>query len=217
MAAPHVVGLAALLLSINPELRGQVDALEEFIRQSAHHMTTDLGCGDTAGVIPNNAYGWGRIDAVAAMKLVAPHALQISNTVSASIAFPGEPLTYTLQVTHVHPISPTLNVLISDQVPAGSLFLSATEPYTLSGDTVTWEIPELGANASASVELVVQVQEDALGLLINENYSARSAETGEVRGKSVQTPILGKYHLVLPLVAANDYVNIDVPFPFGKR
>lgn len=60
MAGPHVAGLVALLISAHPELRGQVDAIERIIEQTA----VPLG-----GAVPNNNYGWGRIDAVAALGL----------------------------------------------------------------------------------------------------------------------------------------------------
>lgn len=67
MAAPHVAGLAALLLSARPEIAGQVDLIEEIIQNSALPLTTDQQCGDIPGnQIPNNTFGWGRIDALAA-------------------------------------------------------------------------------------------------------------------------------------------------------
>jgi subtilisin family serine protease len=67
MAAPHVAGLVALLISADPALAGDVDALEAAITQSAVHKTTNQGCGnDTPTSVPNNVYGWGRIDALAA-------------------------------------------------------------------------------------------------------------------------------------------------------
>ncbi len=67
MAAPHVAGLAALLLSARPELAGQVDQIETIITRSALHLTTPDGCGGLpVDAVPNNTYGWGRIDAWAA-------------------------------------------------------------------------------------------------------------------------------------------------------
>jgi subtilisin family serine protease len=64
MAAPHVAGLAALLISVDPSLRGQVDRLEALIERTALPHTTTQTCGGVPGSsIPNNAYGWGRVDA----------------------------------------------------------------------------------------------------------------------------------------------------------
>ena len=67
MAGPHVAGLVALLISAQPALRGQVDRIETTIEQNAFHIPW-TGC-DSDGV-PNNAYGWGRIDALAAVQSV---------------------------------------------------------------------------------------------------------------------------------------------------
>jgi subtilisin family serine protease len=80
MAAPHVAGLAALLLSANPRLRAQVDLLENLAEQTAVPLTTTQGCGgDGPADIPNNVYGWGRIDADAAyLKATNPGTLRVT-------------------------------------------------------------------------------------------------------------------------------------------
>jgi hypothetical protein len=68
MAAPHVAGAAALILSARPTLAGNVAALEQELRQSAVHLTTTQGCGgDSPAAVPNNVYGWGRVNAYAAV------------------------------------------------------------------------------------------------------------------------------------------------------
>jgi len=65
MAAPHVSGLVALLLSARPYLTGQVEEIESLIEQNALPLTTLENCGGVPGSqIPNNTYGWGRIDAL---------------------------------------------------------------------------------------------------------------------------------------------------------
>lgn len=67
MAAPHVVGLVALLISADPALSGNVDALEAAIVQSAAPLTTEQECGGVPGSsIPNHTFGYGRIDALEA-------------------------------------------------------------------------------------------------------------------------------------------------------
>jgi uncharacterized repeat protein (TIGR01451 family) len=60
MATPHVAGLAALMLQADPTLT--VDGIEKTMESTA----VPLG-----GPIPNNHYGWGRIDAYAAVAAVA--------------------------------------------------------------------------------------------------------------------------------------------------
>jgi serine protease AprX len=72
MAGPHVAGLVALLISADPLLAGNVDRLEDIIEQTAVRKTTNELCGgDSSTQVPNNTYGWGRIDALAAVLLAA--------------------------------------------------------------------------------------------------------------------------------------------------
>ncbi len=63
MAAPHVAGAVALLWSAFPDLRGNVEYTEYVLEQSAVHLTTTDGCGgDSISQVPNNTFGYGRID-----------------------------------------------------------------------------------------------------------------------------------------------------------
>ena len=61
LAAPHVTGVAALLLGAYPDL--SADRLQAALESAAD----DLG---VAG--PDNAYGYGRVDAPAALRWLAP-------------------------------------------------------------------------------------------------------------------------------------------------
>ena len=66
MAGPHVAGAVALLLSAEPSLSGNPDAIEQRIGNTAFRLSTAL-CSSTAGVYPNNLFGWGRLDIFAAV------------------------------------------------------------------------------------------------------------------------------------------------------
>ncbi len=69
MAGPHVAGVVALMISANPRLAGQVDTIEWIIRRTAKPLRSSQSCGTVSGAtIPNNTYGWGRIDALAAVR-----------------------------------------------------------------------------------------------------------------------------------------------------
>ena len=98
MAGPHVAGAVALLWSARPELRGDIQATEDALRQTATPVPVSttcsppaaipaqaglisqlLGalaanlplcaCGDVTGT-PNDVYGWGRLDALRAVRTV---------------------------------------------------------------------------------------------------------------------------------------------------
>lgn len=64
MAAPHVAGAAALLWSAMPGLIGDVDATEGRLYASAAAIASTQ-CGSDGS--PNNLYGYGRLDALAAV------------------------------------------------------------------------------------------------------------------------------------------------------
>ncbi len=69
MAAPNIAGVAALILSAHPDLKGNPDAISYIIMATAVPMTTPQNCGDINGSeIPNNTYGWGRVNALAAVQ-----------------------------------------------------------------------------------------------------------------------------------------------------
>jgi hypothetical protein len=62
MAGPHVAGMAALLMSAESCLRGDVDATEDFLKSHTVVLTTTQNCGGVPGnESPNNTYGYGSI------------------------------------------------------------------------------------------------------------------------------------------------------------
>jgi subtilisin family serine protease len=67
MAAPHVAGVAALLWSAYPALRGRIDETEYVLNQTANHVDS-FQCGSSGW--PNHTYGFGHLDALAAVQAV---------------------------------------------------------------------------------------------------------------------------------------------------
>lgn len=81
MAGPHVAGLVGLIISANPALAGKVDVIQHIIEQTAVPRTDTTMCGGISGqTIPNPLYGYGRVDAMAAVK----RALEIASETSDS-------------------------------------------------------------------------------------------------------------------------------------
>jgi subtilisin family serine protease len=63
-ATPHVSGAIALLWSAIPSLKNQIDASRAALNNAAHFISS-TDCGDAGP--PNNVYGWGRLDILAAV------------------------------------------------------------------------------------------------------------------------------------------------------
>lgn len=70
MASPHVAGAVALLWSAVPTLTGNIDLTEQVLIKSATPATSTQACGVLgAGAWPNNIFGFGRLDVLAAVTL----------------------------------------------------------------------------------------------------------------------------------------------------
>ena len=113
--------------------------------------------------------------------------LVVTKTDSPDPVVAGTDLTYTLTVTNEGP-SDSQNVTLSDAIPAGTTFVSATQtsgppfvptiPAPGGGGTFSASISPLAAGASATFELVVRVDPDAPpGTPIDNTASATSPVT----------------------------------------
>jgi uncharacterized repeat protein (TIGR01451 family) len=181
MAAPHVAGLAALLLSAYPALSGQVDALELGIERSALPFTSSQACGNIpAGQIPNAVYGWGRIDAAAAYNRLR---IAVEKGVSTPSIAPGGTLTYTLTVRNLHQSEIATHIVLTDTLPSGTLLVQATQSYSLQNNVVHWDFKRIEPGDMVQVEFSVRVAEGYLGMLVNDQYAVTSDQ--------VQLPVTG--------------------------
>jgi subtilisin family serine protease len=73
MASPHVAGVVALLWSARPTLVRNIAATKALLQATANPLVTvtPQTCGGTPSTqIPNNSFGYGRIDALAAVNAV---------------------------------------------------------------------------------------------------------------------------------------------------
>lgn len=191
MAAPHVAGLVGLLISANPTLAGQVDVLEDIIEASAVDISAFISPSQNCGgipytQIPNNTFGYGRIDTLDA--LYGEFVLNKSATTNE--VFPGELITYSIQLTYTISTLPTTNIALTDTLPAGTTFITATQPYSFDGSTIRWDFTSMGANETKSVDLVVQVSSSARGTIDNIDYGARSDDVATVTGDPVSVDIV---------------------------
>lgn len=183
MAGPHVAGAAALLISARPRFRGQVDAIEERLEHTALARTTTQLCGGIPGSeVPNNTYGWGRLDAWNAINVTD---LQFTKIASDYLYDPGQIITYTLQMTLSYTTLSLHDLIISDTIPLQTSFVGSSAPYTIKGSTIVWNEPLLEPDEPKNVDLIVQVQPAAMGTILNENYSLSGSGFETIIGKPV--------------------------------
>jgi serine protease AprX len=70
MATPHIAGAVALLWSAHPELKNNPDATELVLNNSAVHILSNT-CDGGSPTTPNNTFGNGRVDILAAVNTQA--------------------------------------------------------------------------------------------------------------------------------------------------
>ena len=148
MATPHVAGTVALLWSAVPALVGNVAGTREVLEQSALHMYSEEACYGTPGSsLPNNTYGWGRIDAKAALDLALalyPSPVQIIPS-SATVAPKG-----TVQFAANMPVSWSASV---GSISATGLYQApaANKDTSVLVRAVSTADPSLSATATVEI------------------------------------------------------------------
>jgi subtilisin family serine protease len=197
MASPHVAGVAALLWSAVPHLIGDVDGTEAQIEHTARPQFTMESCGgDDPTDVPNHVYGWGIVDALAAVEQ-APPPLTITKRAALPPSLPVQQVVYTLRITNTSAITLT-GVVVTDTLPANAPLAWASGVYTETGGTVTWAPAEIAPGDQLTATLAVTVAHVARGsVLTNVHYGARAVEVDtSVMGSPVETLIPWRLVLV---------------------
>jgi len=202
MAGPHVAGAVALLWSAVPRLVGDVDTTEWIIARTARPHA-DTSCGGEPGGHPNNVYGWGIVDALAAVEGGRAE-LEVAKGAAFPEGVPARLLTYTFSVTNVSCLTLT-NVVLTDSIPMSTTFAWASGNYTWteggSGGpdqaVVTWTDVSLGAWETLTVTLAVAIEHLPPGTnVVNAAYGVRASELiSPVMGAPVEAIVPWRYIL----------------------
>ena len=152
MAGPHVVGVVALVLSANADLVGNPDGIEPVLTSSAVPRTTAESCGGVPGdQIPNNTYGWGRIDALSALSAD----LGLTQTASPSPTLVGVPVTFTVTVSNLGP-GVAIGTTLSEGLSVTATVDSATPSQgscTVLAHGITCDLGSIPPGGSATVAI----------------------------------------------------------------
>ncbi len=156
MAGPHVAGHVALLLSARPQWKGQVGLVEDRIALSAVPRTSAQTCGGVPGSeIPNNTFGWGRIDVLASVSMV-DLGIQIVDTPDPVAV--GEQLTYKVYASNAGVVTATgvsATVTLSPLVS----FVSASSGCVHAAGVVTCSFGSVVKGTFPFRSIVVSVNE----------------------------------------------------------
>jgi serine protease AprX len=197
MAGPHVAGTVALLWSAAPGLIGDVGATERIVVRTAQPRV-DTSCGGDTDGRPNNVYGWGILDALAAVQtaLSLVPRLEVTKEVELDPAWAGSQLTYTFRITNTF-VSTLTQVVLTDAVPVSTTFARASGDYTRAGGVVAWTAASLPGQESLTTTLVVTVERLPSGTrVVNAAYGVRASEQlTPVAGAPVELMIPWRYML----------------------
>jgi subtilisin family serine protease len=122
MSAPHVAALVALMWQAGPCLVGDYATTETLLEQTATPVPYSTGCGgEGPGDVPNQATGWGEINALAAVQ-AAREACSVvdlpwvwTDPISGTIPGPGNlDIDVTFHCTQTQDYTGTLRVIHND-------------------------------------------------------------------------------------------------------
>jgi uncharacterized repeat protein (TIGR01451 family) len=195
MAAPHVAGVVALVWSATPWLRGDVDATEAILRATSRPLTDATTCSGVPGSsVPNNTYGYGLIDARAAVT----RAMEIIPATSApAIANVNQPITFTVASRNVTS-RPLTNVTISSTLPASASLISMFPPGAVNGNVIAWQTPALAPSAMLTLTFVVSAAQP--GQIASDAQLMFDGAGALITGKPVATLVYG-HRLLTPIIA----------------
>ena len=152
MASPHVAGAVALLWSAVPTLTGNVELTEQVLYKSATPIADGTCEADQAASVPNNTWGFGRLDAAAALEMAQhPGTLTVRTVDDAGAPLAG---------VHVRAIDALTGYTVEGTTGAGgdvtfAEIYSGTYRVDGSAPSANFAVAEVavGSGADASVTL----------------------------------------------------------------
>jgi len=159
MASPHSAGEVALIWSAQPQLVGQVSLTERLIEDTAEGLTTPQECSGVPGsAVPNNTYGWGRIDAY--------------NAVSASLAYDWD--------VDWLAASPSSGTVAAGEAISVHLLLDGASPSSLGCHSAQLKIETNDPYQGLDVSVPITICLESSGLFITKDLDSARQQPGEL-------------------------------------
>ncbi len=140
MSGPHAAGVVALIISANPNLSGDVNAIEDILRATAVKRQAEESCSAELEANYNLVYGYGRLNALAAVEM-AMTAVSNENITPKEIAIFPNPTLDRLTLNginhqHLYMIYNVNGLLIKSGTTNGSIDVSDLMPGTYIGKVI---------------------------------------------------------------------------------
>jgi uncharacterized repeat protein (TIGR01451 family)/gliding motility-associated-like protein len=146
------------------------------------------------GEIENTAYARGNgsgdkvftgSDSARSAAVILTAELDMTKSADVSQVLVGEQITYTMVVSNNNP-APATNVVVTDELPAGVAFVSASHDgsYDEGTNTVTWNLGDLAADGSVSLTLVVEADLDLVSGTVLTNVAVVENDNADFPAES---------------------------------
>ncbi len=212
MATPHIAGAVALLWSAHPELQNNPDATEPVLNDNAVHILSN-SCDSGPPTTPNNTFGNGRIDILAAVNASSTLSLtsaasvktQGSQSFALSLPLTGAPGVECRDTAGRH----TLVFTFSDNVVSGSASLTAgvgrvQGSPAFSGNTMTVNLGRVSDVQKITVTLTNVTSasgQTIASISVSMNVLAGDVDASKTVDQTDQT--LTRAQVGMPITASN--------------
>jgi subtilisin family serine protease len=196
MAAPHVAGALALLLSASPQLT--VDQQEAALIN---------GAGQLGAPGPDNVYGNGRLDVLEALYSVGTVDLLVTQSVSSGAAIVDWPLQYTISVANGgidEATESTLTHTHSTELALGPIVTSRGSCSATAGNDIVCDLGEIFPGDAVTVTIAMTPTTSGITLTNTTLVSATAESDFNVQNNSVtqQAPVLAEapFKVFVPVI-----------------
>ncbi len=216
MATPHIAGAVALLWSARPTLRHDIAMTRTVLSDSAVHLNSSL-CS-SSGTWPNNIFGYGRIDAKAAVDhllltgAVSRKTHGAAGTFDIPLPLTGEPGVECRSSGGSHTLVFTFdNTMVSGNASVTSGTGSVAGSPTIAGNTITVnltgvaDVQKITVMLSGATDTLAQVLPDtavSVNMLIGDTNGNKTVNSGDIAQTKAQSGV--------PVTAANFREDVAV-------